>query len=204
MNFGYGRVSTADQNLDHQADALKAAGCERMYFDKVTSRLPMARRPQWAALAEQLRAGDVVTVTRMDRLGRSLLDLLGTLDGLRAAGVSVRSLSEEFGTGPAAEAMMQIAAVFAQFERGLISERTKEGQAAARARGRQGGRPCKIKDSQMPVFLALYADSNVTAGHIAELYGVSLSTVHSTARTHRTPHTGPEKAVKKLGTIPQK
>jgi hypothetical protein len=140
MIIGYARVSTEDQNLDGQLDALKAAGAERIFADKITG--TARSRPELDRLLDQLRQGDVITVTKYDRLARSLRDLLYIVDAIQAQGAGFRSLAEDIDTTtPAGRLVFHVFASIAQFERERISERTKEGLEAARKRGRVGGRP---------------------------------------------------------------
>lgn len=186
MQIGYARVSRADQTLEQQTDALTAAGCERIYAESISSRVDMAERPEWRRLADSLRPGDVVVCVRYDRLGRGLLDLLQTLKELEARGVKVRSLAEEFGTGPAASLMLHMAAAFSEYERALISERTKEQLSAARARGRKGGRrPAVPNPADRAALLSLYSDPDVSRAYIAAKYGIGVSTVHAIAKAER-------------------
>ncbi len=140
MIFGYARVSTDDQNLDAQTDALLAAGSERIFSDKITG--SVRKRPQLDKLLDHLRAGDVVMVTKYDRLARSLKDLLEIVEDVNKRGAGFRSLAEDIDTtAPAGRLIFLVFASIAQFERERISERTVEGLLAARARGRIGGRP---------------------------------------------------------------
>lgn len=140
MILGYARVSTDDQLLDAQEDALTAAGAERIFSDKITG--SSRSRPELDRMIQQLRDGDVVVVTKYDRLSRSLKDLLEIVEAIRAQGAGFRSLAEDIDTTtPAGRLVFHVFASIAQFERERISERTKEGLAAARKRGRVGGRP---------------------------------------------------------------
>ena len=147
MIIGYARVSTEDQNLDGQLDALKAAGAERIFADKITG--TARSRPELDRLLDQLRQGDVITVTKYDRLARSLRDLLDIVDTIQAHGAGFRSLAEDIDTTtPAGRLVFHVFASIAQFERERISERTKEGLEAARKRGRVGGRPPALSAAQ--------------------------------------------------------
>ena len=140
MILGYARVSTTDQNLDGQTDALTSAGVERIFSDKITG--TARSRPELDRLLEQLRPGDVVVVTKYDRLARSLKDLLEIVDVVQAKGAGFKSLGENIDTTtPAGRLVFHVFASIAQFERERIVERTREGLAAARKRGRVGGRP---------------------------------------------------------------
>ena len=127
MIIGYARVSTEDQNLDGQIDALTAAGAERIFSDKITG--TARSRPELDRLLDQLRQGDVITVTKYDRLARSLRDLLDIVDTIQAQGAGFRSLAEDIDTTtPAGRLVFHVFASIAQFERERISERTKEGR----------------------------------------------------------------------------
>lgn len=140
MIIGYARVSTEDQNLDDQLDALKAAGAGRIFADRITG--TARNRPELDRLLDQLRQGDVITVTKYDRLARSLRDLLDIVDTIQAQGAGFRFLAEYIDTTtPAGRLVFHVFASIAQLERERISERTKEGLDAARKRGRLGGKP---------------------------------------------------------------
>ncbi len=137
--IGYARVSTADQDTALQTDALRKAGCERVFEDTVSG--VKADRPGLAAALAYLRDGDVLVVWRLDRLGRSLPHLIETIGALEARGVGFRSLSESIDTTtPGGRLIFHVFGALGQFERDLIGERTKAGLAAAAARGRKGGR----------------------------------------------------------------
>jgi DNA invertase Pin-like site-specific DNA recombinase len=139
MKIGYCRVSTDDQNPDMQLTALKRAGCRKIFTDKATG--AHVKRPELAKCLKALKAGDVLIVWKLDRLGRSLHDLIGLLDDLKARGVAFRSLTEAIDTAtPTGRAMWQMVGILAELERSLIQERTKAGRAAAQARGVKMGR----------------------------------------------------------------
>ncbi|CAD1798248.1 recombinase family protein [Xanthomonas arboricola pv. juglandis] len=140
MKIGYARVSTDDQNLDLQRDALTSAGCERICTDTASG--AKATRPGLAEALAFARAGDVLVVWRLDRLGRSLKELVALVDQLGAAGIGLESLTERIDTTTASgELVFHIFGSIAQFERRLIVERTRAGLVAARTRGKRGGRP---------------------------------------------------------------
>ncbi len=140
MILGYARVSTKDQNLDGQRDALSDAGAERIFADTITG--TARSRPELNRMMKELRDGDVVVVAKYDRLARSLKDLLEIVDLIQARGAGFRSLGEDIDTtSPAGRLVFHVFASIAQFERERIVERTKEGLEAARKRGRVGGRP---------------------------------------------------------------
>lgn len=139
MIFGYARVSTDEQSDNAQVDALKNAGCERIFSEKLSGK--SRQRPELERMLDTLRKGDTVVVQRLDRLGRSLRDLIELLDSLKSQQVSFISLNENIDTTTAVgELAFHIIGSIAQFERRLISERTKAGLDAARSRGRKGGR----------------------------------------------------------------
>jgi len=146
--IGYARVSTDDQTLDQQRAALTAAGCKRIFEEKVSG--AKRDRPQLAALLHQLRDGDVVTVTRLDRLARSTRHLLDIAELLDAAKAGLRSLAEPWAdtTSPAGRMVLTIFAGIAEFERSLIHERTSSGRAAAKAKGVRFGRPLPYRPSR--------------------------------------------------------
>jgi DNA invertase Pin-like site-specific DNA recombinase len=142
--IGYARVSTTDQKAELQVDALTAAGCDRVFTDKASGSL--ASRLQLDRMLDQLRPGDVVVVWRLDRLGRSLKNLIAMVEDLAERGVGFRSLTESIDTTTAnGKLFFSIMGALAEFERELIRERTLAGLEAARARGRVGGRPPKIR-----------------------------------------------------------
>ena len=147
MIIGYARVSTDDQSLDSQTDALSAAGAEKVFADRISG--SRRARPELDKMLEQLRDGDVVTVTKYDRLARSLKDLLEIVETIRERGAGFRSLAEDIDTTtPAGRLVFHVFASIAQFERERISERTREGLASARKRGRIGGRPPALTAAQ--------------------------------------------------------
>lgn len=175
--LGYARVSTADQNADGQTDALRAAGVQRIWTD-VASGLH-ARRPGLAELMEASAAGDVVVVCRLDRLGRSLPELLVLVEELAARGVGLRSLAEQIDTSSAAgRLVLHVFGALAEFERALMHERTLAGLTAARSRGRVGGRPRALSGSRLAHAQELAA-AGTPAREIATILGVARSTVYS-------------------------
>lgn len=177
MKFGYARVSTDEQSDNAQVDALLATGCEKVYQEIGSGRSRC--RPELERMLESLRAGDIVVVQRLDRLGRSLRDLIELLDGLKKRGVQFISLNENIDTTTAVgELAFHMIAAIAQFERRLISERTKVGLAAARARGRKGGRKVKMSVSDIKKAQAMLLSPEVTKKEIAEHFGVSRPTLN--------------------------
>ena len=175
---GYARVSTSDQDPAAQIDALKAAGCDPIFVEHASG--ATMQRPEWRACNRGLGAGDTLTVVRIDRLGRSLADLVSTLDDLAARGVHFRSLEERIDTSTALGRMFyQLAASFAEYERALIRERTCAGIDAARAAGRRIGRPPALTDEQRTLARRLRAQGEGVAT-IARVLEVSPSTIRRT------------------------
>ena len=176
MIIGYARVSTDDQSLDSQTDALSAAGAEKVFADKISG--SRRTRPELDRMLEQLRDGDVVTVTKYDRLARSLKDLLEIVEAIRARGAGFRSLAEDIDTTtPAGRLVFHVFASIAQFERERISERTRDGLASARKRGRIGGRPRALSDAQKDEVRRMRDEEHRSIPEIARLFKVSERTV---------------------------
>ena len=175
--FGYARVSTTDQNALMQHDALTAAGCDRIFTD--TSSGAVASRPELNKLMDQIRPGDTLVVWRLDRLGRSMKDLIEWMESLGERGIDFRSLQESIDTTTSGGKLtFHLFASMAQFERDLISERTKAGLEAARARGRVGGRKPSLSKEKAQTALRLYEAKELTVQEIAEVLGVSRSTIY--------------------------
>jgi DNA invertase Pin-like site-specific DNA recombinase len=181
--LGYARVSTALQDEALQLDALKAAGCARIYTDHVSTRLE--RRPQLDRVLERADAGDTIVVWRLDRLGRSLKELIGIVTALGERGVQLRSLTEALDTAtPGGRLLFHIMGSIAEFERDLIRERTMAGLAAARARGRKGGRPSSMTPHKVAVARQMYdakddqGRTRHTVAEIAAVIGTSRSTIY--------------------------
>jgi DNA invertase Pin-like site-specific DNA recombinase len=148
MKIGYCRVSTDDQNPDLQLAALKRVGCKKIFTDKATG--AHVKRPELAKCLKALKAGDVLIVWKLDRLGRSLHDLIGLLDDLKTRGVAFKSHTESIDTAtPTGRAMWQMVGILAELERSLIQERTKAGRAAAQARGVKMGRKPLLSAQQV-------------------------------------------------------
>jgi DNA invertase Pin-like site-specific DNA recombinase len=175
--IGYARVSTTDQNPQLQLDALHQAGAKRVFTDHGVSG-STACRPELDACLDHLREGDVLTVWKLDRLGRNTQHVLAVVDQLTSRGIGFRSLTEGLHTdGPMGKAMLTIMAAFAQLERDTMIERTRAGLAAAAANGRKGGRPRKIDDADAAKARSLRA-KGITATDIAKMLGVSRATVY--------------------------
>ena len=176
MIIGYARVSTEDQHLDAQISALEAAGAERIWSEKVSG--SKKARPELERLLGQLRSGDVVVVTKYDRLSRSLQDLLTIVESVRAKGSGFRSLAEDIDTTtPAGRLVFHVFASIAQFERERISERTKEGLVAARKRGRIGGRPPALSPERRAEVRRMRDQDGRGIAELARLFKVSPNTV---------------------------
>jgi DNA invertase Pin-like site-specific DNA recombinase len=178
MLIGYARVSTDDQNLDLQRDALKAVGCERIFEDTLSG--AKADRTGLAALMNVLRAGDTVVIWRLDRLGRSLKNLIQLVERLETAKVGLRSLQENIDTtSSGGRLVFHLFGALAEFERNLIRERTQAGLAAARARGRMGGRPQRLDPTKRALALKLHHERNHTIEEICKMMGISKSTLYN-------------------------
>ncbi len=183
MFVGYARVSTSDQTLAPQEDELRNAGCERIFSDIESG--SKAKRPGLDELLAQVRRGDSVTVVRLDRLGRSLVDLVETVQRLKSAGVGFRSLREQIDTTTAGgKLIFHIFASLAEFERALILERTHAGLASARARGKFGGRPPKDDRQRARMAASLLADPTNTVVDVCRLLNVSRATAYRLAKKH--------------------
>jgi DNA invertase Pin-like site-specific DNA recombinase len=175
--IGYARVSTADQNMKLQLDALRDAGVERVFRDQGVSG-STSERPGLGLCLDHLREGDVLTVWKLDRLGRNTQHVLAVVDELTSRGIGFRSITEGLHTeGPMGKAMLTIMAAFAQLERDTMIERTRAGLAAAAANGRKGGRPRKVDDADAAKARSL-RDKGITATDIAKMLGVSRATVY--------------------------
>lgn len=177
MKIGYARVSTQDQNEQLQLDALEKSGCSKVFVDKASG--VKTDRPELAKCIEQLRAGDALVVWRLDRLGRSLKHLIEVVEGLKNRGVAFSSLNEGFDTGTnGGKLIFSIFGALAEFERDLISERTRAGLAAARARGRSGGRPKKLTAKQVVMMRSMYESNQHSVADIAKQFGISRNAVY--------------------------
>lgn len=180
QRIGYARVSTDDQNLDLQRDALKKAECSLFYEETASGKA--ADRLELEQCRKALRAGDTLVVWRLDRLGRSLPDLVKIVAELERDGIGFESLTEKIETGSAAgKLIFHVFAALAEFERNLIRERTHAGLAAARARGRKGGRKPKFNEKQVREIKALLRDPEINVTDVARRYSVSRTTMYKYA-----------------------
>jgi DNA invertase Pin-like site-specific DNA recombinase len=176
MNLGYARVSTQEQDNSAQITALTQAGCKRIFEEKASA--GRWDRPELHRLLDQARPGDVLVVWKLDRLSRSLKDLLGLLEKVQLAGAGFQSLTEAIDTtAPAGRMMMQIVGAFAEFERAMLRERTRNGLLAARQEGRIGGRPPKLNAVQQQEIVSLVKSGRKTPSAAARLFGVHPSSV---------------------------
>jgi DNA invertase Pin-like site-specific DNA recombinase len=181
MLVGYARVSTSDQDIALQMDALKQAGCKRIFRD-TASGAKVDRAGLWEAL-EFLREGDTLLVWRLDRLGRSLTHLIETVTNLENRGVGFRSLQESIDTTTSGGRLIfHVFGALAEFERNLIRERTRAGLAAARARGRKGGRPRVLDKKKVDLAHKLYKEEKYTIKEICQILGISKPTLYAYLR----------------------
>jgi DNA invertase Pin-like site-specific DNA recombinase len=170
MIIGYARVSTLDQNLELQRDALEKAGCEQVFEDHVSG--ARMERPGWEKAQAVLRKGDTFVVWRLDRLGRSLKHLIDTVNELDARGIGFKSLNESIDTTtPGGRLVFPMFGALAEFERELIRERTHAGLAAARTRGRKGGRPRKLAPRRVATARTFLGDGKYSVTEVAEMLG---------------------------------
>jgi DNA invertase Pin-like site-specific DNA recombinase len=177
MLIGYARVSTADQNLDLQIDALTKAGCEKIFSDKVSG--VKSDRSGLSEALNFMRKGDTICVWKLDRLGRSLKHLIETVLVLQSAGKGFRSLQEHIDTTTSGgKLFFHIFGAIAEFERDVIRERTRAGLTAARARGRLGGRPRLLDNRKIKLANTLLRDRSTTIKDICQALGVSKATLY--------------------------
>jgi len=177
MKIGYARVSTLDQNSELQLDALKAAGCEKIFDDKLSG--STADRPGLTEALAYVRPGDSLVVWRLDRLGRSLKHLLAVVEDLEGRGVGFISLQEGFDTTTSGGRLIfQIFGALSEFERNVIRERTNAGLAAARARGRKGGRKEKLTPGQVETMRKMSTSQQHTVAEICRVMGITKPTYY--------------------------
>jgi DNA invertase Pin-like site-specific DNA recombinase len=177
MLIGYARVSTQDQNPQLQLDALKAAGCGRVFVERASG--AQRERPELRAALGYMRSGDTLVVWKLDRLARSLKQLIETIESLDADKIGFRSLTEAIDTTTAGGRLVfQIFGALAEFERQVIRERTMAGLVAARAQGRTGGRPPSLRPKDIGAAKALLRDPEITVSEVARRLGVAPSTLY--------------------------
>lgn len=177
MLVGYARVSTHDQKTHLQIDALTAAGCEKVFTEKASG--AQRDRPALNAALEYIRAGDTLVVWKLDRLARSIKQLIETIEDLEKKGIGFKSLTENIDTTTSGgKLIFHIFASLAEFERTIIRERTRAGLDSARARGRLGGRPRALNDKDIVAAKAMLRDPNITVEQVAERLGVAASTLY--------------------------
>ncbi|UCF93562.1 MAG: recombinase family protein [Desulfobacterales bacterium] len=198
MKLGYARVSTKEQSFNLQVDALRKAGCKKVYEEIVSG--VWAERPVLEELLKNVRSGDVVVIWKLDRLGRSLKHLVELVSDLMQRKVGLKSLNDPIDTTTAqGRLIFNIFASLAEFERDLIRERTQAGLSAARARGRVGGRPKGLPQKAEPIACAaetLYIEGKLSVQEIADKLGIAKSTLYSYLRHrgvkigayHKRPH----------------
>ena len=187
MRIGYARVSTDDQLLDLQIDALERHGVETIYREHKSGK--SGDRPELHNCLKALRTGDTLTVWRLDRLGRSLKDLIQTIHDLETRGIHFASITEKIDTTtPEGTLVFHVFAALAEFERSLIRERTRAGLQSARARGRVGGRPAKLTGKDLAMARALMTDKTQNVSEIAKRFGVSRSTLYRLTGLQATPN----------------
>jgi DNA invertase Pin-like site-specific DNA recombinase len=178
MLIGYMRVSTGEQSLDLQRDALDKIGCERIYEDVCSGRV--TDRPGLIMAMEMARDGDAIVIWKLDRIGRSLAHVVGLVGDLQKRGVGLKVLTGDVDTTTTTGRLVfGIFATLADFERDLIQERTMAGLSAARARGRAGGRPRVMTKQKLKAAMAMMADRENAARDVAAQLGVSLSTLYA-------------------------
>jgi DNA invertase Pin-like site-specific DNA recombinase len=177
MLVGYARVSTQDQNPALQLDALKAAGCEKLFVEKASG--AQRDRPELLAALDYLRAGDSLVVWKLDRLARSLKQLIETVELLESRSIGLRSLTEAIDTTTAGgKLVFHVFGALAEFERSIIRERTKAGLEAARARGKKGGRPPALVAKDLAAAKAMLSDPEITMEEVAKRLRVAPSTLY--------------------------
>lgn len=177
MKIGYARVSTLDQTLNSQLDALASAGCDRVFSETASG--AKTDRVQLAAALEFLRAGDTLVILKFDRLGRSLSHLLRIAEDLAQREIHLQSLTEGIDTAtPAGKLFFALFGALAEFERDLIRERTNRGLAAARARGKLGGRPLKLSAEQVTALRQMANNPNISISTIRDTFNISKTTYY--------------------------
>ena len=181
--IGYARVSTQDQNLDLQKDALQKAGCIRIFEEYASG--AKTDRVQLEAAKDYMREGDILVVWKLDRLGRSTQHLLQTVTHLQERGIGFKSLQENIDTTTSSgKLIFHIFASLAEFERDIIRERTQAGLSAARARGRVGGRPAKLGADQIALLKKLHADKSTSIQSLLDMFKIKKATLYKYVRNN--------------------
>ncbi len=177
MLVGYARVSTQDQKTGLQIDALEASGCSKIFVEKASG--AQRDRHELAAALDYMRSGDTLVVWKLDRLARSMKQLIETVEGLDSRGIGFRSVTEAIDTTTAGgKLVFHIFGALAEFERSIIRERTKAGLEAARARGKTGGRPPKLTEADLKAAKAMLQDPSITVAEVARQLRVSPATLY--------------------------
>lgn len=184
MKIGYARVSTADQHLRMQEDALKSAGCEEIYTDVISG--VKSQRPGLDKALNYLREGDTLVVWKLDRLGRSIQHLIHTINSLLDKKIGFKSLQENIDTSTSGgKLIFHIFSALAEFERDLIQERTQAGLKAARARGKMGGRPPLLDTRQINRMIEMYDEQKNTVAEICKIYNISRPSFYNYLNSRR-------------------
>ena len=184
MLIGYARVSTFEQNLELQIDALNLAGCEQIFVDKVSS--TKENRQQLIEMEKILRKGDVVVVWKLDRIGRSVKNLVEIINDYNEKGINFKTLTQPIDTTTTdGKLMFHILAAFAEFERDMIKERTLAGMHAARARGIKGGRPQKLNPEQKALLLKMHEDRTISIKTICDTLKIAKPTLYKILREEK-------------------
>ncbi len=175
--IGYARVSTQDQSLDSQIDALKKVGCEQIFSEKITG--TKTDRAKLNEALSHLRSGDTLVVTKLDRLGRTTKGLVDLMDGFKKNNIKLKILDGDFATEtPMGEMLLTMMSAFAQLERDLIADRTRKGLESARARGRKGGRPSVIDGKTWKRIKEAYDSKDYTMKEIEDKFGINRRTIY--------------------------
>ncbi len=184
MKIGYARVSSEDQSLDLQLDALRKADCKRIFQDKCSG--AGVDRPGLNDLLKTMREGDVIIVWRLDRLGRSLKDLLTLAERFEKEGVGLSSIEDKIDTtSSGGKLIFQVFGALSEFERNLIRERTQAGLAAAKARGKTGGRPKRLNQKQQKLLVKLYNSKQHSISEICQLLSITKPTLYNYLEAER-------------------
>lgn len=184
MNIGYARVSTLEQNLDLQLDALKKDGCSEIFTDKISG--TKAERPGLEQALKHAREGDTIVVWKLDRLGRSAQHLIQTIKSLQERKIEFKSLQESIDTSTSSgKLIFHIFSALAEFEKDLIKERTQAGLKAARARGRVGGRPALLDKRQITRMVQLHSDQKSTVAEICKIFNISRQSFYRYLRLYK-------------------